>query len=252
METLIESPLQVLVTYIALTLIIQLRYFLIVGPLHWMLWSSKLYFKNALKLSKAPPNPKTIKHEIKLSLISSFIYAAPTAVVLELWKEGSTAIYSTAPADIIGWLWVALSMIIYLLVQDAWFFWTHRLMHTRKFFKWTHAGHHKSIQPTPWASFSFDPLEALSSAWLLPVLALIIPIHIYAALALLMIMTVNAIFNHAGWEIYPQNWLDGWWGKNIITASHHNLHHTNFKGNYGLYFRFWDKLCGTDVGLFKR
>ena len=73
-----------------------------------MLWnSSKLYFKNALKLSKAPPNPKTIKHEIKLSLISSFIYAAPTAVVLELWKEGGTAIYSTAPADIIGWLWVA-------------------------------------------------------------------------------------------------------------------------------------------------
>ncbi|MBT5837055.1 MAG: fatty acid hydroxylase, partial [Hellea sp.] len=55
-----------------------------------------------------------------------------------------------------------------------------------------------------------------------------------------------------GWEIYPQSWLDGWWGKNIITASHHNLHHTNFKGNYGLYFRFWDKLCGTDIGLFKR
>ena len=101
METLIESPLQILVTYIVLTLIIQLRYFLIVGPLHWMLWSSKLYFKNALKLSKAPPNPKTIKHEIKLSLISSFIYAAPTAVVLELWKQGSTAIYSTAPADIL-------------------------------------------------------------------------------------------------------------------------------------------------------
>ena len=39
------------------------------------------------------------------------------------------------------------------------------------------------------------------------------------------------------------------WGKHIITASHLNLHHTKFKGNYGLYFRFWDKVCGTDVGL---
>ena len=74
MEILLEAPLQLLVTYIALTLIIQLRYFLIVGPLHWMLWNSKFYFKNAIKLSKVPPNPKTIKHEIKLSLISSFIY----------------------------------------------------------------------------------------------------------------------------------------------------------------------------------
>ena len=47
METLLEAPHQLLITYIALTFIIQLRYFLIVGPLHWMLWNSKFYFKNA-------------------------------------------------------------------------------------------------------------------------------------------------------------------------------------------------------------
>ena len=134
METLLEAPHQLLITYIALTFIIQLRYFLIVGPLHWMLWNSKFYFKNAFKLSKSPPNPKTIKHEIKLSLISSFIYAAPTAVVLEMWKYGGTAIYSGVPEGMNGWFWVILSMFIYLFVQDAWFYWTHRLMHKRNSF----------------------------------------------------------------------------------------------------------------------
>ena len=99
------------------------------------------------------------------------------------------------------------------------------------------------------ASFSFDAIEAISAAWLLPVMALFIPIHVGTALALLMIMTINAVFNHAGWEVYPDKWIKGWWGEHIITASHHNLHHTKFKGNYGLYFRFWDKLCGTDTGL---
>ena len=122
-------------------------------------------------------------------------------------------------------------------------------MHHRKLFKHTHAGHHKSVQPTPWASFSFDPIEAVSSAWLLPVIALIIPLHVGMALFILMLMTINAVFNHAGWEVYPERWIKGWWGRHIITASHHNLHHTQFKGNYGLYFRFWDKVCKTDHGL---
>ena len=122
-------------------------------------------------------------------------------------------------------------------------------MHHRKLFKWTHEGHHRSVQPTPWASFSFDPIEAVSSAWLLPALALILPLHVGMALFVLMLMTINAVFNHAGWEVYPDKWVKGWWGRHIITASHHNLHHTRFKGNYGLYFRFWDKVCGTDRGL---
>ncbi|MES2067856.1 MAG: sterol desaturase family protein, partial [Pseudomonadota bacterium] len=39
--------------------------------------------------------------------------------------------------------------------------------------------------------------------------------------------------------------LGGW----VITASHHQRHHDLYRGNYGLYFRFWDRLCGTDKGI---
>ena len=39
--------------------------------------------------------------------------------------------------------------------------------------------------------------------------------------------------------------LGGW----LITASHHQRHHEQYGCNYGLYFRFWDRLCGTDKGL---
>ncbi|MCG6121044.1 MAG: sterol desaturase family protein, partial [Blastomonas sp.] len=31
--------------------------------------------------------------------------------------------------------------------------------------------------------------------------------------------------------------------------SHHQHHHARYTCNYGLYFRFWDRLCGTDKGL---
>jgi sterol desaturase/sphingolipid hydroxylase (fatty acid hydroxylase superfamily) len=39
--------------------------------------------------------------------------------------------------------------------------------------------------------------------------------------------------------------IGGW----VITASHHQRHHDAYACNYGLYFRFWDRLCGTDGGL---
>ncbi|MEO0851836.1 MAG: fatty acid hydroxylase family protein, partial [Pseudomonadota bacterium] len=35
------------------------------------------------------------------------------------------------------------------------------------------------------------------------------------------------------------------------SASHHNVHHRDYNANYGLYFRFWDQLMGTDKGLAK-
>ena len=240
--------MQTLITYFAFTAIIIGRYFLIVWPIHFMLWKRPADKVNARRLSKREPTRETIKHEIILSTISAFIYAAPAAVVLEMWKAGGTALYAGPVTSLSAWGYILLSSFVYLAVQDTYFYWTHRVMHHKKLFPVMHAGHHKSIQPTPWASFSFDPLEALTSAWLLPVMALFVPLHVGAALALLMIMTINAVFNHAGWEVYPEKWLKGWFGKIMITATHHNQHHTKFSGNYGLYFRFWDKVMGTDRG----
>lgn len=239
---------QTLVTYLAFTAIIIARYFIIVWPIHWALWKRPVHHVKARRLSRREPTQDTIRHEIKLSVISAFIYALPAAIVLEMWKAGGTALYSGPVMTPSGLGYLVLSGFIYLFAQDTYFYWTHRAMHHKKLFALTHAGHHKSVQPTPWASFSFDPLEAVLSAWLLPVMALFIPLHVGMALGLLMLMTFNAVFNHAGWEVYPDKWVKGWFGKIMITASHHNLHHTKFNGNYGLYFRFWDQVMGTDKG----
>ena len=73
------------------------------------------------------------------------------------------------------------------------------------------------------------------------------PLHVGAALFILTLMTVASVLNHAGWEVFPNAWLRGPFGRQMITASHHHLHHSNFRVNFGLYFRFWDRVCGTDV-----
>ena len=165
-------------TFLGLSAIIIARYFLIVAPIHWALWKREP--KKARRLSRRDPTRATITNEIRLSTVSAFIYAFPAAIVLEMWKAGGTAIYGGLPSGLGEWLWIPASAALYLFAQDTWFYFSHRLMHHPKLFKHTHAGHHRSVQPTPWASFSFDPIEAVSMAWLLPVMALFVPIHIHS------------------------------------------------------------------------
>ena len=66
-------------------------------------------------------------------------------------------------------------------------------------------------------------------------------------LIILTLMTICSVLNHTGYEILPRWWINGFLGRHLISAAHHNLHHQRYRCNYALYFRFWDKLMGTDI-----
>ena len=235
-------------TFVYLTGIIWLRYFLIAGLFYYLLWMRPEEKVRALRLAERKPQSSIIWHEIKMSQVSSVIYAIPGAIVLESFKAGGTAIY-TGNVGLIDMVYIPISIGIYLFIHDTYFYWSHRAMHHPKLFKATHLTHHRSRQPTPWAAFSFHPWEAAISAWLLPVCAFFIPVHVGVVFFLLIYMTFCSVINHAGWEIYPRSLLDGKFGTIIISARHHNVHHKDYNANYGLYFRFWDQWMGTDKGL---
>ena len=189
-----------------------------------------------------------IRREIGWSLASAAIYGVPAGIVAWGWQaRGWTQIasdWSALP------LWYApLSVLLYLLAHDAWFYWTHRWMHRPRPFRIVHAVHHASRPPTAWAAMSFHPLEAITGAVVIPVLVFVIPIHFAMLGAVLAIMTVMGVTNHMGWEMFPRRMVNSPLGDWVITASHHQRHHEEYRCNYGLYFRFWDRLCGTDRGL---
>ena len=189
-----------------------------------------------------------MRREIMWSLTSAALYGIPAGVVAWGWQNlGWTRIYS----DIAAFpLWMLpVSVYAYLFAHDTWFYWTHRWMHRPVPFRILHAVHHASRPPTAWAAMSFHPYEALSGALVIPVLVFLIPIHVAALGLVLTVMTVMGVTNHMGWEMFPRFLVQGWLGRWMITATHHQHHHDVYRGNYGLYFRFWDRLCGTDLGL---
>lgn len=186
-----------------------------------------------------------IRREIAWSLASAAIYGVPAGIVAWGWQEhGWTRIYTD------WWerpLWyLPVSLLLYLLVHDTWFYWTHRWLHRPRPFRLAHAVHHASRPPTAWAAMSFHPLEAISGAVVIPALVFLIPIHVAALGLVLAIMTLMGVTNHMGWELFPRRLAHSRW---LITASHHQRHHDEYRCNYGLYFRLWDRLCGTDRGV---
>ncbi len=236
---------QVAMTTLILTVAIAARYVLVVWAVYAIVWGRKDGRVIGRRLNRDRPKAATIRHELKLSLLSSWIYALPAAVVWEAWRAGGTLIYLDVGRYGVAWLFI--SGALYLLIQDTYYYWLHRLMHQRAVFRFAHAGHHRSRQPTPFASFSFDWAEAALNAWLLPALTFVIPVHPAVIVALLTIMTVAAVLNHAGSELLPDWLVLGPVGAWLISATHHSLHHTHYGANFGLYFRFWDRAMGTDM-----
>lgn len=189
-----------------------------------------------------------IRREIGWSVISAAIYALPAGIVAWGWQTHEwTLIYD-------GWgdypLWyLPLAPLLYLFAHDTWFYWIHRLFHQPRWFGMAHAVHHASRPPTAWAAMSFHPIEALSGAVVIPALVFLVPIHFAMLGLVLAVMTIMGVTNHMGWEIFPRALVHSRLGSWLITASHHHRHHEQYRCNYGLYFRFWDRLCGTDRGL---
>jgi lathosterol oxidase len=230
----------VLLSALAMTLIVVARYLIVSGA-----FALATRLRHPGLYSDLSPQ---IAREIRWSLASAAIYGVPAGVVAWGWSNhGWTRIYSESAAYPLWWL--PLSIILYLLVHDAWFYWAHRAMHAPRLFRAAHAVHHMSRPPTAWAAMSFHPWEAVSGAIVIPALVFLIPIHIGALAIVLGVMTLMGVTNHMGWEILPRALVHGPAGRWLITATHHQRHHRDYGCNYGLYFRFWDRLCRTDAGL---
>lgn len=218
------------------------RYFLIAGVAFWLLQSaSKLAKLNRSVLRS--PRWRLIHHDIGLSISSAVIFALVAALIMIAYQAGYTRLYSTI--DDYGWGYLGLSFMVTLLFQDAYFYLTHRLIHHPRLFKPMHQGHHYSRTPTPWTSFAFDPLEAILHSLFFVGLVFILPLHFATLLLAFFTMTLWAVATHLGVELIPAQIRLGWLRRGIIGPVHHTMHHHQYRVHFGLYFTFWDWVCGT-------
>jgi sterol desaturase/sphingolipid hydroxylase (fatty acid hydroxylase superfamily) len=130
------------------------------------------------------------------------------------------------------------SMILY----DTWFYWFHRLLHLRPFYRVIHRWHHLTVTPVAWSNNSDTMLDncVLQSYWL--VAHLILPISPLVLLAHKILDQVTGTIGHSGYE---HGGVLCWPPSPLISVTHHDQHHRYFRCNYGTHFTVWDRVMGT-------
>ncbi|TXE09303.1 sterol desaturase family protein [Gelidibacter salicanalis] len=220
------------------TLLFLVRYAVIAGLLFiiFYAWKRKDFFR--LKLQQKFPSNIDIKRELFYSVMTFIIYGSSVCVFVYWSKNEMTNEYKDFSA--FGAWYFVFSILLMIVMHDTYFYWTHRLMHHRAFFKYVHKTHHSFHNPTPWAAFAFHPLESIISMGIIPIIIFLIPFHQWALIVFVTLLTLNNVLIHLGYRL-PKFMK----ARFQNTAVEHDLHHNGFQKNYGLYFTLWDKLMGT-------
>ncbi|WP_084651909.1 sterol desaturase family protein [Ottowia thiooxydans] len=175
------------------------------------------------------------------------------------WRQSALSIFIfgtglVAPWLVLKWGWsrvaedasgarIVAEIVVLTLWNEVHFYLCHRLLHTDRL-KRFHLDHHRSVITTPWATFSFHPLEAalLGSVIVPPML-----VHHFSLTSLLMLPVISILFNnigHSNYDFLPGAAHDRWW---LNGARRHHMHHVRYKGNFGFMLPFMDRWLRTDL-----
>ncbi len=220
------------------------RYALIAGVAFLLFYVWRNRRLRALKIQEKYAARSEMRREVLYSLISLAIFSLVGVLVFLMYRAGWSKFYLDIGRH--GWGYLVFSTVLLIFAHDAYFYWTHRLMHWKPLFPIVHRIHHLSHTPTPWAAFAFHPVEAVVQAGIFPLFVLVVPVHPLAALVWLFYMTVMNVLGHCGFEILPRGFTRHPLSRWHNTAVHHDMHHHHIHCNYGLYYNLWDRLVGTN------
>jgi sterol desaturase/sphingolipid hydroxylase (fatty acid hydroxylase superfamily) len=198
----------------------------------------------ARRIRNVPFTRAQFLREAGYSALSIGVFAAVICAAFAL--EARFDIFRIyADIDALGLAWLVASVPVAILIHDFYFYWTHRFMHLPGVYERVHRVHHLSANPSPLSAFAFHPAEALIEAMAVVVIAMLIPMHPSALVAVGLYSIATNVMGHAGYELLPRGLagsrLFGW----INTATSHNQHHRTYAYNFGLYTLVWDRLFGT-------
>jgi lathosterol oxidase len=237
METIIEATLKVFG-------ITTIRYFIIAGIPFLIFYLAFAQRLKKFKIQQKSASTKDFVREVWHSLQSTFVFAIVTVAILFTPLRQYTLVYQNIHEFPIWY--IGIGLVVSLLIHDTYFYWMHRLLHHKMIFKRAHVVHHQSTNPSPWTSYSFHLFEAVTEGLVLVPIVFLLPIHPITIMLFAVVGFAINVYGHLGYEITPKWFRHTWLFEVFNTSVHHNLHHSKFKGNFGLYLRFWDRVMKTE------
>ena len=182
------------------------------------------------------------KDQTKDNMIWVFLSAIPIWSIYEYFTFWS---FANNYITLISWeqypIYLLVLFFLVPIIRDIHFYLTHRLLHTKFFYKIAHKVHHHNVNPGPWSGLAMHPVEhviyfsGILIHWIIPSHPLIALWHIFHA----------GIAPHAGHSGFDKIVFKN--GMHLHTGTYfHYLHHKYFECNYsGDTSNYLDKWFGT-------
>ncbi|XP_061169781.1 fatty acid hydroxylase domain-containing protein 2-like [Saccostrea echinata] len=134
--------------------------------------------------------------------------------------------------------WFLLELTVFSLVEELFFYYSHRLLHHRNLYSYIHKRHHEWTAPIGIISLYAHPIEHLVSNLLPPVLGpFLMGSHVCSAWLWFSIALLSTTVAHCGYH-FPL----------LPSPEAHDYHHKTFINNFGV-LGILDRLHGTDTSF---
>jgi len=176
--------------------------------------------------------------EIKLAVEALIGVCAFSCAVYEILDPIACPYFGYFEQHSYSLRWLALNVVFYLVVCDAWFYWWHYAFHALPALWPMHYQHHQLREPTSFGGPTVHVVELLLEYTIAHHLVqYVMPFHpdVHRALGAFAFI-FGAVANHGGLS---------------LDYNDHYAHHITWKGgrskycNYGMFFPWWDYVNGT-------
>jgi sterol desaturase/sphingolipid hydroxylase (fatty acid hydroxylase superfamily) len=189
------------------------------------------------RIQKHRRGEKRMTQEVLQSLASILVTCLSVAIGLFAQIQG----WAMEPWAL-SWWWAVPQFVLCMVLFDTWFYFAHRLLHTKPFYRF-HLLHHRSVAPTPWSNDSIGLVDTALSQGFYAVIVFVVPFSPIVLLAHRAFDQINGTFGHCGFEYFASP--TSRYPSPMLCTTYHDQHHAEFRYNFANYFSFWDRIMGT-------
>jgi len=227
-----------------LTQVIACYIVLAVGSFTFYVGTANLTYQLLWVRNKDKYYPDTLKFDLEQQIAHeksiAFENLPKMAVLMTPFTFGVTRGWSKMYYNIddYGWGYLFLSIPLFLVFTDFLIYWIHRGLHLPWMYQNVHKPHHTYQYTTPFSSHAFHFVDGWSQGVTYYIFAYCMPFHYLLFIAMFLFVNLWTVMIHDQVDFMSPSLV-------VLSTGHHTIHHAQFNFNYGQYFTFWDRLCGT-------